>query len=135
MQHEPLNTSDSAREPLSALKRFARPAAPAERCDLCGRTLQDGHPHLLEKQSRRITCTCDACAILFCGQEGGRYLRIPRRVRTLDDFSFTDLEWEALAIPIRLAFFFRAEDGRLAAMYPSPAGAIESELSFGSLLE
>ena len=124
---------DESLDLLSALKRFARPAAATERCELCGLALEAEHAHLLQKQSRRITCSCDACAILFCGQEGGHYLRIPRRVRALADFSLSDLEWEELALPIHLAFFFYNEDGRLAAMYPSPAGAIESQLSLESL--
>jgi len=124
---------DEPRDVLPALKRFARPAVPMERCELCGLALGAEHAHLLQKQSRRITCSCDACAILFCGQEGGHYLRIPRRIRAVDDFSLSDLEWEELALPIHLAFFFYNEDGRLAAMYPSPAGAIESQLSLESL--
>ncbi|HEY3628397.1 MAG TPA: DUF5947 family protein [Terracidiphilus sp.] len=146
MQNEKLHERQVSREALSALKQFAQPVAPAERCELCGRALGDEHPHLLETPSRRIHCSCDACAILFSGQEGiqasprsgsavgaKRYLRIPRQVRPLEDFSLSDFEWEELAIPIRLAFFFRTEDGGLAAMYPSPGGAIESQLSFGSL--
>jgi hypothetical protein len=133
MQDAGMNNPDASRAALSALKRFARSAAPAEQCELCGRALDAAHPHLLEKQARRITCSCDACAVLFCSQDGGRYLRIPREVRKLDDFPLSELEWEELAIPIRLAFFFRTEEGTLAAMYPSPGGAIESQLSFGSL--
>src|SRR5215472_6765139 len=115
MQDAWMNKPDASRAALSALKRFARPAAPAEQCELCGRALDAAHPHLLEKQARRITCACDACAILFCDQAPQRrgpgdptpaprrYLRIPREVRTLDDFLLSELEWEELAIPIRLA--------------------------------
>jgi hypothetical protein len=84
---------------------------------------------MLERKTRRISCSCDACAILFCGQEGARFLRIPQTVRALGDFSITDLEWEQLLIPIQLAFFFRSQDDRIVAMYPSAAGAIESQLS------
>lgn len=119
--------------PFSALKQFARPQSAVERCELCGAALESVHGHLLEKQSRKIACSCEPCAILFCGQEGARYLRIPNRPRALRDFSLSDIEWEQLAIPIQLAFFFRDSNGRVIAMYPSPAGAIESELSLGSL--
>jgi hypothetical protein len=41
----------------------------------------------------------------------------------------TDGQWDSLLIPINMAFFFRssAED-RMIALYPSPAGAVESLL-------
>ncbi len=54
----------------------------------------------------------------------------------LSDFQMTELQWEALMIPINLAFFyydsFRA---KMIAMYPSPAGATESSLSLDSWTE
>lgn len=115
-------------ETLSALKRFSRPRPQVERCALCSAPLAEEHQHLMERQSRRIECGCDACAILFCGQEGSKYLRVPRRVRKLNDFAFTDLQWETMMIPINMAFFFKNENGRMTAMYPSPGGAIESLL-------
>jgi hypothetical protein len=41
----------------------------------------------------------------------------------------SDAEWEALALPINLAFFFYSTpDKKMTAMYPSPAGATESLL-------
>jgi hypothetical protein len=54
-------------------------------------------------------------------------------VRELRDFSFSDLEWEEMMIPISLAFFFRESSGKIIAIYPSPAGAIESQLTLSSL--
>jgi hypothetical protein len=43
----------------------------------------------------------------------------------------TDAEWEALALPINLAFFFHSTPAKkVVAMYPSPAGATESLLPF-----
>ena len=126
-----------ARDALALLKRFvqAAPAPAAERCELCGAGLNAAHRHLLEPQSRRMACACQACAILFCGQRGAKYLRIPQRVRELKDFSLSDMEWAELSIPIELAYFYRNAEGRLVSSYPSPAGAIESELSFHSLQE
>ena len=45
----------------------------------------------------------------------------------------TDAEWDGLLIPINLAFFFRSgTDGRVNALYPSPAGATESLLPLAS---
>ncbi|AXC10340.1 hypothetical protein ACPOL_0989 [Acidisarcina polymorpha] len=64
---------------------------------------------------------------------GASYLRIPRRISLLPEFQMTDAEWEALMIPINLAFFYRdSASGRMVAMYPSPAGATESLLSLDS---
>jgi Family of unknown function (DUF5947) len=117
---------------LAALQRFARTRVPVERCELCGAQLTEEHPHLLEPRLHQITCACRACAILFCGQEGGRFLRIPQRVRRLDDFALSDLEWEELMLPIQLAFFVRNSAGKVTAMYPSPAGAVESLLDLGA---
>jgi hypothetical protein len=113
-------------EALAALRRFTRTRPAAERCELCGEVLRDEHAHLVERERRRITCTCDACAILFCGQEDARFLRVPRRVLRLEDFGFSDEQWEAMMLPIGLAFFIRGSDGATRVLYPSPAGAMES---------
>lgn len=125
-----MNESQSApasHEPLAALRRFTRTQPPAvERCELCGLVLGAEHPHLLERQSRRIACACLACALLFSNPEAGRYLRVPRRVLHLSDFAFTDLEWEEMMLPIGLAFFVRDREGRPVALYPGPAGVVES---------
>jgi hypothetical protein len=116
---------------LEALRRFTRSRAQAapEVCVLCSAALGPDHPHLLERANRRIACSCQACALLFAGQPDGRYLRIPHRVRLLHDFRFDDGEWEQMMLPIGLAFFVRKADGSLAAIYPSPAGAVESLLA------
>lgn len=43
----------------------------------------------------------------------------------------TDGQWDALRLPINLAFFFRSTPlERVVAAYPSPAGATESMLTF-----
>jgi hypothetical protein len=40
-----------------------------------------------------------------------------------------DAQWDALLIPINMAFFFRSRlENRVVALYPSPAGAVESLL-------
>jgi hypothetical protein len=128
-------TSPPTLESLSALRRFARSSPAGEHCDLCGAALDPVHPHLLERNVRRIVCGCEACSILFSDQEHGRFLRIPRRARSVSGFSFTDLEWEALTIPINLAFFFRDSAGGINALYPSPAGAIQSQLPMTALVD
>lgn len=119
---------------FAVLRRFSRRRrSPAERCELCSSELEESHPHLLEPKTRQIMCACDGCAMVFCGQEGARYRRIPRQVRLLSGFEVTDLQWEALMLPINLAFFYReAASNKVRAMYPSPAGAMESLLSLES---
>ncbi len=45
----------------------------------------------------------------------------------------TDAQWESLILPINLAFFFHSSvEGRTIALYPSPAGAVESLLTLDS---
>ena len=51
------------------------------------------------------------------------------RVVWLDRFALPDELWARLEVPIGLAFFMRSTSvGGMVAMYPSPAGATESEL-------
>lgn len=113
------------------LRQFARRRPPMERCELCSTPLAPEHPHLLEPIGRRIVCSCDACSILFYAQGNQKYKRIPRRVRFLSDFRLTDSQWNGLMMPINMAFFFKStpHDGRVIALYPSPAGATESLLT------
>ena len=116
-------------ETLAALRRFARIRPASERCELCGAALDPQHPHLLDTHSLQITCSCDACAILFSGQEGAKFLRVPRRVLRLRNFSFSETEWDAMMLPINLAFFIRGRNGETEVLYPSPAGAMASTLA------
>src|ERR1700679_2052522 len=119
------------RAPASSfLRQFARrrtSSEPEEHCELCSASLSSLHQHLLDPKKRQIICACDGCAILFCGQAGAHFLRVPRRLRFLVDFQISDLQWGALMVPINLAFFYRdSAADKVLAMYPSPAGATES---------
>jgi hypothetical protein len=112
--------------------RGARRAASraVEHCELCSAELHHDHPHLVELASRQLLCACDACAMLFDGMERSKYKRVSRFTRFLQDFAMTDAQWDSLIIPINLAFFFQSSiEGRTVALYPSPAGAIESLLT------
>jgi hypothetical protein len=121
---------------FAVLRRFARRRTPAEHCELCSAELRPAHPHLLEIEKRQILCSCEPCAVLFSNQGAGHYRRVPRDVRKVDGFVLSDELWQSLMIPINLAFFYRqAATGRVVAMYPSPAGAIESALSFDTWSE
>src|ERR1700733_6267473 len=135
MPEEPDKNEEREAAP-SFLRQFARRPSTAERCELCSVELSPPHQPLPDPKTRESVCSCDGCAVLFCGQEGAHYLRVPRRIRSLSDFQMADLQWESLMIPINLAFFYRdSAEGRVRAMYPSPAGAIESLLSLESWSE
>ncbi len=114
---------------FAALRQFARKRAPVERCEMCSRELAPEHDHLVEPVNRRIICACEPCAILFDGQVGTKYKRVPRRVLFLQDFQLTDAQWDGLTVPIEMAFFFKSTPhGKIIALYPSPAGPTESLL-------
>lgn len=118
---------------FGVLRQFARARRPGsnavEFCELCAVGLGHDHPHLIEIATRQIVCACDACAMLFDGMERSRYKRVSRSAQYLANFQMTDGQWENLLIPINMAFFFRSGvEGKMIALYPSPAGAVESLL-------
>jgi hypothetical protein len=122
--------------PVASMRRFVRTriesgsarAAP-ERCELCSAGLPRIHRHLLEMTKRQVVCACDPCAMRFYDVVGGRFKLIPRDARVLPTFNLSDAQWESLSLPINLAFFFfNSSLGRMAAIYPGPAGATESLL-------
>jgi hypothetical protein len=84
------------------------------------------HEHLVRRSTFRLQCSCSACAQLLAA-DGADYVRVPRRITKLDSLRMSETEWEALGIPIRLAFFVKRsaqgdqEEG-VRAIYPSPAG-------------
>jgi hypothetical protein len=114
------------------LKQFTRrPPPEGERCDLCGEPLPAGHRHLVDTSRRSLKCACPPCHLLFTrpGAGQGRFRAVPDRYLTDPGFGLDEADWNRLQIPVALAFFFRnSELDRLAAFYPSPAGATESEL-------
>jgi Family of unknown function (DUF5947) len=124
-------TENTGRGSIAVLRQFVRKPRldSEEKCELCAKRIGDGHEHLLELANRRVLCACEPCAILFSNHTAARYRRIPRQVRRLRDFALDDLEWDSLLIPINLAFFlYSSAEGRVVAQYPSPAGAMQSQL-------
>jgi hypothetical protein len=115
---------------FAALREFVRKRTVVERCEMCSRELPAEHEHLVEAVNRKLICACDACAILFEGQSGTKYKRVPRRVLFLREFQLTDAQWDGLMVPIEMAFFYRSTpQAKVIALYPSPAGPTESLLS------
>ncbi len=115
--------------PFATLRRLAQPQEARKQCDLCSTALMPDHRHLLEMSKRQVVCSCEHCAMRFEAVIDGRFKLISRYVRSLPNFRMTDAQWESLALPINLAFFFHdTSAGKMTALYPSPAGATESLL-------
>ena len=122
--------------PLAVLGRIrqARPRPrprPGEHCELCGEAIGDEHNHLVDTQARNLMCACRGCHLLFVseGAGGGHFRAVPDRYLAFPGFRLSPGQWDAMQIPVSVAFFFiNSLLGRVAAFYPSPAGATESEL-------
>ncbi|MFI1096981.1 DUF5947 family protein [Streptomyces sp. NPDC020917] len=115
------------------LRRFLTPRTDAgtEYCELCSLELGPDHRHLVDVEQRSLACACQACAVLFDrpGAGGGRFRTVPDRYLTDPAWQADPVRWQALQIPVDMAFFFRNSAlERLVALYPSPAGATESEI-------
>ena len=119
---------------LASLRRFVRPRAVREHCELC----DAGWPTSTRTWSSRPPAGWPAPATpapcSSAARPRARYRRVPRRVRFLPDFRLTDEAWDALQLPINLAFFLHSTPaGGVVALYPSPAGATESLVAAGGL--
>lgn len=116
------------RSPVEFAQRAAAPQG--EVCEMCGVAIADEHSHVVNVARRTLLCTCRPCYLLFTRDGAGRrnYRAVPERYLAAEG-SFTDAQWDALAIPVGLAFFFRNSAlGRIVALYPGPAGATEALL-------
>ena len=106
-------------------------AEASEHCDLCGLTIPEDHRHLLHLVERQIVCSCEACWAMRAGE--GDYRPVGNRTLWLEALEIPDEVWASFQIPIGLAFFMESTvTNCVVAMYPSPAGATESELHFES---
>lgn len=132
-------------DPLAVLTRIRRdaelappPPVPGERCELCNEVIGDVHGHLVDVEVRSLMCACRGCYLLFMssGAGGGHFRAVPDRVLAFPDLTFTPGQWDALQIPVSVAFFFlNSSLDRVCAFYPGPAGATESLLSLDTWAE
>ncbi len=133
--------SEDQRSPLAVLRRFGRVKTAGkvvEKCELCFARLPPEHQHLVDLRTRRLVCCCLPCGLLFSGRQSAQYRRVPLDVKSLPDFRLSDAQWESLLVPINLAFFYSPEEQgsdkgasparKVIAVYPSPAGPVESLL-------
>ena len=119
---------DLARAP-EAPPREPRDGTATDLCDLCHRGVPEDHRHLLDLHERRILCTCESCWALRSGDPD--LVPVGSRTLWLQDFELPDDVWASFQVPIGLAFFLHSSvTDCMIALYPSPAGATESELRF-----
>ena len=124
---------------LSSLKRIATPKPPPEpedeRCEFCAVDIGERHGHVADVGQHRLLCVCRPCYLLFApqGSGGGRYRGVGEDVRRVTDLDVSEAQWDALRIPVDLAFFFRQTGvDELLAFYPGPGGATESLLDLAA---
>jgi Family of unknown function (DUF5947) len=121
----------SAYDVLARIRSNGRAPEPAgERCEMCSESIADEHQHVVNVAGRQLMCVCRACYLLFTDSNADlRYRAVPDRYLAFPDFALDRRAWEALQIPVGVAFFFtNSALQRTVAFYPGPAGATESEL-------
>ncbi|MEM6109267.1 DUF5947 family protein [Mycobacterium sp. 050272] len=108
----------------------ATPEPAGERCEMCSESLADEHQHVVNVAGRQLMCVCRACYLLFTDAQAElRYRAVPDRYLAFPNFALDRRAWDALQIPVGVAFFFtNSALLRTVAFYPGPAGACESEL-------
>jgi hypothetical protein len=113
---------------ISSDRRAPEPAG--DRCEMCNEAIADEHQHAVNVADRQLMCVCRACYLLFTDTTADlRYRAVPDRYLAFPDFALDRRAWEALQIPVGVAFFFtNSALGRTVAFYPGPAGACESGL-------
>ena len=124
-----MTSTYSVLQRITANRRATPPVG--ERCEMCAVPIGAEHGHVVDVAGRQLMCTCRGCYLLFTDQTAElRYRAVPDRYLAFPDFRLSQGSWDALEIPVGLAFFFRnsAQD-RMVAFYPGPAGATESELA------
>ena len=126
-------------DPVAVLREFTggvrEQGAPGEQCEMCAVPIGPEHSHLADIQGHRLLCACRSCYLLFTdgGASHGHYRAVPERYRSNPDFRLSAAQWDAMGIPVNLAFlFYQSDQARYVAFYPSPGGATESLLDLAA---
>jgi hypothetical protein len=127
----------TAAESLAAKAREGRPAGgagPEETCEMCAAEIPAHHGHVADLEQSTLVCVCRACYLLFTHSQAGRgrYRAVPDRYLSDPAHPLSMADWDALEVPVGLAFFLRGSGGELTGFYPSPAGATECRLDLQS---
>lgn len=129
----------TAAGPLAVLGRVraAPRPAPGERCEMCGEPVAAEHGHVVNVAGRSLLCTCRGCYLLFTAEDAAlAYRAVPDRYLSFGNLVVSPGQWDALGIPVSVAFFFlNSTQQRMVAFYPGPAGATESELPLEAMAE
>jgi len=106
-----------------------------EKCEFCATGIGSAHGHVADTEGSSLLCACRACYLLFThGQAArGRYRSVPDRYLADPGRPMSAAEWDALEIPVGLAFFLRSSAaGEVTGFYPSPAGATQCRLDLAA---
>jgi hypothetical protein len=129
--------------PAAAAEPAGPAAAQAEACEFCAAPVAAEHSHVADLDTSTLMCACRACYLLFTHSGASerwqadqqrrvgraRYRAVPDRYRNDPAHPLSAADWDALEIPVGLAFFLRSSgDDAMTAFYPSPAGATECRL-------
>jgi hypothetical protein len=104
---------------------------------MCAAEIPADHGHLADLEQSTLMCACRACYLLFTHSQAGRgrYRAVPDRYCSDPAHPLSPADWDALEVPVGLAFFLgssggngSAGGGTLTGFYPSPAGATECRL-------
>jgi hypothetical protein len=129
----PAEEGSAAAAPAELGGAAAAPAA-EEKCEFCAAGIPAEHGHVADLERSSLMCACRPCYLLFThGQAArGRYRSVPDRYLVDPARPMTAAEWDALEIPVGLAFFLRTSAGQVTGFYPSPAGATECRLDLAA---
>lgn len=97
---------------------------------MCAAEIPADHGHLADLEQSTLMCACRACYLLFTHSQAGRgrYRAVPDRYCVDPAHPLSTADWDALEVPVGLAFFLLSGGGELTGFYPSPAGATECRL-------
>ena len=121
------------RNPMSTLRQFVRKPQQAARRALRALRARAAPPSTRICSSRpagKLVCSCEPCASCSAASKGPVSDACRATLNHCPISTCLTSQWEDLHLPINLAFFVQSTPARrVLALYPSPAGAVESLLT------